>query len=670
MRTRIALTVIFTLAISALVPTVAQAAEPGQATTANALLADLPRSPAVVVGYDRDLFEHWVDADGNGCDTRQEILISESQIPVTFGAGCSVISGQWYSWFDGATWTSPGDVDIDHFVPLSEAWQSGAHTWTADVRRSFANDLAYAPALVAVTDNVNQSKSDRDPAGWMPPLADQATQCRYVTEWVEVKYRWQLAVDDAEWTRLQQLLAVDDCGAVPVVAPDLAVTPTPTASLMRYSGATRYDVAVNIAKEYEPGVSVLYIAKGTDFPDALSAAPAAAFEGGPLLLTPSTSLLPAVRAEIARLQPDRIVVVGGEASITPAVFAELTALSLDVVRIGGADRFAVSRNLNKYAFEADGATRVYLATGLNFPDALSASAAAGAIGGAVLLVNGLQSTLDEATKATIRSLRPKDAVIAGGPASVSLGIEQAVSALTLSEGSRRLGGTDRFEAGRNINRDVFGAADQVFLATGFNFPDALAGAALAGRNSAPLYITRGTCVPFNVTSDIEGFGSPQINILGGPASMSPATEQLLPCASNPTVSVTNSCSSGIDYTVTNPNPFAIQVDVGIDYNRDGSVDAGDTLDLAPGAAEAQNLGLPQEDTTVDVIVKFRGSTTSRTTIRVDCVRPPPPVVTPPASVYYANCDAVRAAGKAPLYRGQPGYEAPRLDRDRDGVACE
>jgi len=180
------------------------------------LFAEVPTSSPVTTGYDRGLFTHWIDADGDGCNTRAEVLIAESLVPVSFSSGCTVSGGEWYSWFDGATWTAASDVDIDHFVPLSEAWKSGAHAWTANQRRSFANDLNHAGALEAVTDNVNASKGDRDPAAWLPPRADQS--CRYVVEWVVVKYRWNLSVDSTERAAMNNVLS-GECAKTIVTVP-------------------------------------------------------------------------------------------------------------------------------------------------------------------------------------------------------------------------------------------------------------------------------------------------------------------------------------------------------------------------------------------------------------------------------------------------------------------
>ncbi|GAB6985324.1 HNH endonuclease family protein [Nocardioides pyridinolyticus] len=158
----------------------------------------LPQAEETPTGYDRDLFEHWVDADGDCQDTREEVLLVESRVRIS---GCTVTTGEWFSWYDGETWTQASDVDIDHMVPLKEAWDSGARAWDDDTRERYANDLGDPRSLVAVTDNVNQSKGDRDVAAWLPELRG----CRYVRHWTVVKLRWDLAVDPAERTALVDL---------------------------------------------------------------------------------------------------------------------------------------------------------------------------------------------------------------------------------------------------------------------------------------------------------------------------------------------------------------------------------------------------------------------------------------------------------------------------------
>ena len=167
----------------------------------NSMLDGLEVSEEVTTGYNRDLFEHWIDADGDGCDTRREVLIAESRSSLTVGSGCSFVGGSWISVYDGVETTDPSDFDVDHFVPLSEAWASGANTWNADTRKRFANDLDYDHSLIAVSASSNRSKSDSDPSEWMPTNKD--FRCEYIFAWTNVKYRWGLSVDEREKAALE-----------------------------------------------------------------------------------------------------------------------------------------------------------------------------------------------------------------------------------------------------------------------------------------------------------------------------------------------------------------------------------------------------------------------------------------------------------------------------------
>jgi hypothetical protein len=198
----------------------------GTNTTSDVLLGEILLEPETTGGYDRGLFNHWIDADGDCFDTRQEVLLEETQAAV--GASeCSVTTGRWFSRYDQQTWTNASDVDIDHFVPLAEAFGSGALGWTPAQRQAFANDLEFAPSLVAMTDSLNQSKGDRDPAEWLPPIAQ--THCEYVQNWVQVKYRWKLTIDEAEANAIRSVLGQNTCGQTAVIVPAQAiVSPAPT----------------------------------------------------------------------------------------------------------------------------------------------------------------------------------------------------------------------------------------------------------------------------------------------------------------------------------------------------------------------------------------------------------------------------------------------------------
>ncbi|WP_432972734.1 HNH endonuclease family protein [Dactylosporangium sp. CA-233914] len=174
---------------------------PSKTTAQSELNALTVASEGSMSGYSRDKFPHWITISGS-CDTRETVLKRDGTSVVT-NSSCSATSGRWYSPYDGATWTASSDVDIDHVVPLAEAWRSGASSWTTAQRQAFANDLTH-PQLIAVTDNVNQSKGDQDPSTWQPPLTSY--RCTYARMWIRVKYTYSLKLQSSEKTALQSML--------------------------------------------------------------------------------------------------------------------------------------------------------------------------------------------------------------------------------------------------------------------------------------------------------------------------------------------------------------------------------------------------------------------------------------------------------------------------------
>ncbi|PYZ99588.1 YHYH domain-containing protein [Gammaproteobacteria bacterium 2W06] len=151
-------------------------------------------------GYDRDQYEHWIDADDDCQDTRQEVLIRQGHSIRFTGDGCRVRSGRWTGPYTGAQYTDPADLHVDHVVPLAEAHRSGAADWSASRKRDFANSMGN---LLAVDARENMSKGGDDPAGWMPEVG----KCRYAQQWLRVKQRWGLAMDSNERQALQSQLA-------------------------------------------------------------------------------------------------------------------------------------------------------------------------------------------------------------------------------------------------------------------------------------------------------------------------------------------------------------------------------------------------------------------------------------------------------------------------------
>jgi len=307
----------------------------------------------------------------------------------------------------------------------------------------------------------------------------------------------------------------------------------PASTVDRVGGSDRFVVSAALSKKSFPdaGVERVYVATGMDFPDALSAAAAAASTAGPLLLVTKTSIPSSISAELARLKPQEIVVVGGTGVVSNAVYNSLSKLAPKISRISGSDRYESSRLIAQAAFPAGTSTSAYIATGGTFADALSASSAAGSQGSPVILVRGDISTLDSATKKLLTSLGITDVTIAGGNAAVSTGIESQLKSLLGSSHVVRKGGSDRFVVSGAINRATFDAADTVYLASGYNFPDALSGAAVAGTQSAPLYIVQTHCIPKDMLQDIKDMGVSNIVLLGGTGALSNNVAKLTNCAS-------------------------------------------------------------------------------------------------------------------------------------------
>jgi hypothetical protein len=185
---------------------------------ASAVLKALRVRAEVTSGYSRDYFRHWIDADRDGCDTRKEVLLAEARTSPSRYGSCSLSGGSWWSAYDGVTTTDSSTFDVDHFVPLAEAWGSGAWRWSYSTREAFANDLGFASSLIAVSASSNRSKSDRDPAQWLPPNSNY--WCTYATTWIAVKYRWSLTIDRAEKLKLRYLVV--NCGNPRIALPPKA----------------------------------------------------------------------------------------------------------------------------------------------------------------------------------------------------------------------------------------------------------------------------------------------------------------------------------------------------------------------------------------------------------------------------------------------------------------
>ena len=300
-------------------------------------------------------------------------------------------------------------------------------------------------------------------------------------------------------------------------AGDPARTPsgsTIPSRVTRYAGADRYATAAAVsAASFAPGTGVAYVATGTNFPDALAAGAAAVRAGGPVLLVTSNGLPAATAAELARLRPAVIKVAGGPGAVSDGVLQALRpyATSGVVERLFGANRYATAAQISANAFPR-GVPVAFIATGTNFPDALSGVAAAGASGGPVLLTTPTSIPAD--TAAELARLAPGRIVVLGGSGVVSDAVAAQLAAYATSGAVSRLAGADRYATSAAVSA-TFGSASTVYIATGRNFPDALGGGPVAGRAPGPLLLVPGTSVPPSVAAELRRLDPSSVVILGG-----------------------------------------------------------------------------------------------------------------------------------------------------------
>ena len=327
-------------------------------------------------------------------------------------------------------------------------------------------------------------------------------------------------------------LTVRVTGTAPGYQPASAVSaptaPVALASVIRVAGTDQYSTAIAVSQGFAAGVSRVYVVSGTSFADALSAGPAAAHFGGPVLLTTLAALPAGVKAELVRLHPGKVVIVGGTASVSAAVAAELAGIA-PVVRLAGADRYATSRLVAADAFGNLAAT-AYVATGADFPGALAAASAAARVGAPVLIMPTGGILPDFATVTLLRALHTKTVKIAGGTSDVSSITEFWLRLQLGGAAVTRYGGADRYATNAALNLNAFTSATTVYLASGTSYQDALVGSALAGAKSAPLYLTPATCVPRATLTAITRLGATRVVLIGTSTALTSEVAALTPCA--------------------------------------------------------------------------------------------------------------------------------------------
>ena len=311
----------------------------------------------------------------------------------------------------------------------------------------------------------------------------------------------------------------DAAGEVYVVALGGTIYHIIESHVVRRSGPDRYATAAAIsAAVFHPGVPVVYVATGQNYPDAVAGGPAAADEGGPVLLVRSDAIPSATAAELNRLKPGHIVVLGGTAAVSAGVASALAGYTAGpVVRRSGSDRYATAAAISAAVFHP-GVPVVYVATGQNYPDAVAGGPAAADEGGPVLLVRS--DAIPSATAAELNRLKPGHIVVLGGTSAVSAGVASALAGYTAGPVVRR-SGPDRYATAAAISAAVFHpGVPVVYVATGQNYPDAVAGGPAAADEGGPVLLVRSDAIPSATAAELNRLKPGHIVVLGGTSAVS------------------------------------------------------------------------------------------------------------------------------------------------------
>ncbi len=293
-------------------------------------------------------------------------------------------------------------------------------------------------------------------------------------------------------------------------------------SVVRYAGGDRYATAAAVAAGDFPeggAVNTVFVTAGTSFPDALAGAAVAGRSGAPLLLVAPAGIPAPTASELSRLDPDTIVVLGGETVVSPAVEGALGRYAAEVVRLAGADRYATAVEISRYGFPAAGsADQVVITSGTDFADAMAGGPLAASIGAPVLLTD--PGFLPEVVATEITRLAPERIVVLGGEAAVSAAVFSRLR--ELQPAAVRIAGTDRYDTGIAISTAGFSRAQRVYVATGLDYPDALAGAAAAASRGVPVLLVPASQLHDAAAAEILRLGASEIVVLGGRTAVTTA----------------------------------------------------------------------------------------------------------------------------------------------------
>jgi putative cell wall-binding protein len=367
----------------------------------------------------------------------------------------------------------------------------------------------------------------------------------FTFQWIEISalppgdYIVQARADEQNWyvesnesnnCAWAQVRITASDGPVTVLAADrtCATMPASTARVERQYGSNRYETTAAASEDaFAPGVPVAYVATGRNFPDALAAGAAAGLQGGPIILV-DAGFVPALAVtELERLDPQRIVMVGGPAVVSDYVASLVARYQTGggFTRIFGADRYATAASLSANTF-APGVPTAYVTTGQNWPDALAAVPHAARAGGPLLLTGG--SAIPASLAAELDRLDPGRIIVVGGSAAVSDALVEQLEAYDTGGGVQRIGGADRYQTAAMLSSFHHpGGAPLAYVATGQNFPDALGAGPAAAVRGAPTILVKANEIPPFSGGELDRLNPTRIILLGGPSVITRSVQEAL-----------------------------------------------------------------------------------------------------------------------------------------------
>lgn len=306
----------------------------------------------------------------------------------------------------------------------------------------------------------------------------------------------------------------------PLASADGAAQPARDPGVTRFAGADRYETAAAISRGSSPAATAdVFIVSGTNWPDGLSAGAAAAKVNGTLLPVEPNGVPQVIGDEVVRLHPERVWIIGGTSAVSEKVTAHFERDGYSPVRVGGRNRYETAAGVAKQFFDLR-TSGAYYASGASFADALAGGAAAAQRGVPLLLTANI--------KPAATPIVPGDKIALGGASVLS---DAAVTPL----GARRVFGVDRYATAVAVAKDAFPSARNAYLATGLNFPDALAATPAARRDLAPVLLTRPGCVTAGTAAELARLGAASRLVVGGTTAVSDAAANLVVCAAPPPV---------------------------------------------------------------------------------------------------------------------------------------